>query len=116
VRKRRIDAKARGIARNFLAGKIQASETCLLLSPYTYWNTELFSDDDKLLIKAVGSETDNLPVGTLAENWHPDFLPAKLAQLAKYDSAIGKNVKELCERLIGTTKSRKLEQGNDEDS
>ena len=104
MRKRRIYAKARNIARAFLAGESEPSEACLLLAPYTYWNAELFSEPDRLLIKVVTSETDALPVGKLRENWHPDYLPAKLEQLAKYDAKIRSDVRDVCERLIATSK------------
>jgi hypothetical protein len=109
LRKRRIDAKARVIARSFLAGELKASETCLLLLRHSYWYAELFSEEDKLLLKAINSETDNLPVGKLRENWHPDFLPAKLEALAKYDAAIEMKVKALCERFLATMESRRLD-------
>lgn len=116
MRKRRIDAKIRVIARTLLAGESQPSETCYLLLPYTYRNPELFTEEDKVLLRAVDSEIDDLPVGKLRENWHPDFLPAKLEQLAKYDAAIQSNVRGLCERLLAVFESRKLEQKEDEDS
>ena len=116
MRKRRIEAKVRVIARTLLAGESQPSETCSLLLPYAYWNPELFTEEDKALLRAVNSETDDLPMGKLRENWHPDFLPAKLDQLAKYDAAIGSDVRGLCERLLAVFERRKSEQKENEDS
>jgi len=99
MRKRRIIAKVHTIARDFLSGKVGACETCLLLSPHTYWTPGIFSDEEKMFLKAVNSETDNLPIGRLAENWHPDFLPGKLAQIEKYDAKITSQVRALCEAV-----------------
>ena len=116
MRKRRIYSKVRSIARAFLAGDSEPSEACLLLSPYAFWNPELFSDEDKKLLTVVNSETDDLPIGRLRENWHPDFLPAKLESLAKYDALIKSDVRNLCERLLVTAAWHKSTQEADENS
>jgi hypothetical protein len=93
MRKRRIEAKTRIAVKAFLAGNAGAAETCLAISRGTYHDSTLLSEEDKTLLKAVGSETDDLPVGKLRDNWHPHFLPAKLEQLARYEATIEEDVK-----------------------
>jgi hypothetical protein len=36
----------------------------------------------------------------LEDNWHPDFLPAKLEQLERYEAAVSSDVKDACRRLV----------------
>jgi hypothetical protein len=93
MRKRRIEAKTRIAVKAFLAGNAGAAETCLAISRGTYHDSTLLSEEDKTLLKAVGSETDDLPVGKLRDNWHPHFLPAKLEHFARYEAPIEEDVK-----------------------
>jgi hypothetical protein len=109
MRKRRIEAKTRIAVKAFLVGDAGAAETCLAISRGTYHASTLLSEEDKKLLKAVGSETDDLPVGKLRDNWHPHFLPAKLEQLARYEATIEEDVKNLCKRLLDAMKARKVE-------
>jgi len=39
--------------------------------------------------------------------WHPDFAPAKLKELADYEDKVRDQVKEVCERILETMKQRK---------
>jgi hypothetical protein len=57
----------------------------------------------------MGSETDDLPVGKLRDNWHPHFLPAKLEHFARYEATIEEDVKNLYMRLLDAMKARKVE-------
>ena len=100
MRRRRAEARTRVAIKAFLAGKVGAAETCLAISPARYWDPTFLSEDDKKLITVVTSETDHLPVGKLRDNWHPDFLPAKLQELTRYEVTIEKDVRDLCERLL----------------
>lgn len=109
MRKRRIATKTRVAAKTFLAGNAGAAETCLAISRGIYHDSTFLSDEDRRLLKAVGSETDDLPVGKLRDNWHPQFLPAKLEQLARYEATIEEDVKGLCERLLKAMKSSAVE-------
>ena len=93
----------------FLAGNAGAAETCLAISRGTYHDSTLLSEEDIKLLKAVGSETDDLPVGKLRDNWHPHFLPAKLEHFARYEATIEEDVKNLWQRLLDAMKARKVE-------
>jgi hypothetical protein len=77
MRKRRIEAKTRIAVRAFLAGNAGAAETRLAISRGTYHASTLLSEEYKNCSKAVGSETEDLPVGKLRDNWHPHFLPSE---------------------------------------
>ena len=93
-------SKALTAARAFLSGQIGAIEACWALSSFAYDTDCPVSQVDRNLFIAIQSETDDLPVGNLKDNWHPDFLPAKLEQLAKYEAAISNDVRGACQRLI----------------
>ena len=100
MRKHRLEAKVRVIARTYLDGLAAPSETCLALSRYSFWLPDAFSSEEKKLLSGINSEADTLPVGKLAENWHPDFLAPKLAQLKMYDERVKTVVTELCQSLL----------------
>jgi hypothetical protein len=100
VRRRRLEAKARLIARECLEGSAGPTETCFLLTPFSFWLPEIFTADEKQLLKAVTSEADTLPIGRVKEEWHPDFLQPKLDELKRYDEAIRDDVRKLCLSLL----------------
>ncbi|HEY6412200.1 MAG TPA: hypothetical protein VIX42_00845 [Edaphobacter sp.] len=102
-------SKALTAARAFLSGQIGAIEACWTLSSFAY-NTECpLSQVDRNLFIAIQSETDDLPVGNLKDNWHPDYLPAKLEQLVKYETAVSNDVRGACQRLIAAVETKLTE-------
>jgi hypothetical protein len=100
MRRRRIIAKARTIARDFLDANVGATETCQLLHPYTSWVRELFSEEDKKFLDEVSRRANGLPIGRIVEEWHPDYLQVKLEAIAKNDDAIRAEVKKLCDQIL----------------
>jgi hypothetical protein len=106
MRKRRLDAKTRVAARTFLAGAVGAVETCVFLRKQLYQDPNLLSVADKNFLERVATETRSLPIGNLKDNWHPDFLPAKLAEVEKYDSRFSKETTLICERVLEAMKLR----------
>jgi hypothetical protein len=80
-------------------GEITAIEACWSLCGFAADRIQLVSEADRNLFIAVQSETDALPVGPLKANWHPDFLPAKLDELNRFEAKISGKVREACGRL-----------------
>jgi len=87
-------------AKAFVNGEVGAVETCWALCGFIHGRKGVCDKSDVDLIVAVQSETDALPVGSLKDNWHPDFLPAKLEQLERYEAAVSSDVKDACRRLV----------------
>ena len=92
--------RALGTAQACASGQLSAIEACWSLSLLAHSLPQLLSGDDRNLFVGVESETDALPVGKLKENWHPDYLPAKMEQLNRYEGTIPGDVRSACERLI----------------
>jgi hypothetical protein len=101
--------KALATAKAFLNGQIGAIDACWALSLLVNDIEHFVSQADRNLFVAVESETDDLPVSNLKENWHPQFLPAKLEQLAKYEAAVSSEVRDACERLVATLEAKVTE-------
>jgi hypothetical protein len=113
MRKRRIDAKTRVIARAYLSGEKNAVETCWLLSPRLYWDQGLVSKDDYKFVKQVVKTTSHLPIGEFQENWHPDFLPVKLKELAVFDERYKDGTRIVCQSILDRMALRKLMKKNE---
>jgi hypothetical protein len=77
-------SQAIALAESFLAARMTAIEMCHAFSVIS--PLDLLSPEDRNLFVGVASETDDLPVGALQQNWHPDFLKAKLKTLADYEA------------------------------
>jgi hypothetical protein len=104
MRKRRIDAKIRVAIRAFLAGEAGVTETCQFLSPELSRDKGLVNENDRRLIAEVAS---GISATLIRAEWHPDFAPAKLKELADYEEKIRDQVKEVCEQILETMKQRK---------
>jgi hypothetical protein len=83
MRKRRIETKTRIAVKAFLASDAGSAETRLAISRGTCHDSTLLSEEDKKLLKAVGSETDDLPVGKLQDNLCMRLLDAMKARKAE---------------------------------
>jgi hypothetical protein len=93
-------------ARACLSGQIGAVEACWILSGFAINHERLLPKKDSNLFIGILSETDALPVGTLKDEWHPDFLPAKMEQLAQYEARVTNDVRDACGRLITALEAR----------
>jgi hypothetical protein len=60
---------------------------------------EMTSPEDLKTLRGIDSETDDLPVGIVREQWHPDALQQKEAEIARCEKLYGSQVREICERL-----------------
>ncbi len=93
-----LTAQAVATAESFLAGRMTAIEACHAFSVIS--PLDLLSPEDRDLFVGVASETDDLPVGALQQNWHPDFLQAKLKDLGDYEAKIVDQVRSACLRVV----------------
>jgi hypothetical protein len=95
----RIQTMIDEVTRASLAGQLAPVETCFILWPLIMQTTQTIAPEDKALVGTVLTETSSLPVGRLKDDWHPDFVGPKLAELYRYETQIREDVKHLCERL-----------------
>jgi len=105
----RTVASALKTARASLSGEIGAIEACWALHGFVISHGQLVSKEDCNLFVAVASETDALPVGSLKDNWHPDFLPPKLEELKRYDVVVANDVRDACGRLAVALEAAEVE-------
>lgn len=105
----RSAAKALKTAKACLGGEISAIEACWDLSGFAVHRKRFLSVDDAKLFIGIQSETDALPVGSLKDNWHPDFLPSKLNELNKYESMVSNDVRGACGRLVAALEAAGVE-------
>lgn len=88
------------IAREVLAGDIPVLEAAITLCPLLRSDPTIASKDDTNLMVALASEIDHLPIGRVREEWHPDFLPAKDQEVARFERLSRKEVRSACERIL----------------
>ena len=105
----RSAANALKTAKPCLSGEIGAIEACWALSGFAFDRNQFLSTEDANLFIGIQSETDALPVGSLKNNWHADFLPAKLDELKRYESAVSMDVRDACGRLVDALETAGVE-------
>ena len=88
------------IAREILLGRIGAIEAARLLCPILHQDPAIVSRTDFNSIRGIDSETDDLPVGRVREQWHSDFLPEKDREIARCEGLYMDQVRAICERIL----------------
>jgi hypothetical protein len=78
------------------------------LLPLLQMNPALASQDDFNLVRAIASETDDLPIGRLRELWHPDSLAEKDREIKRLERLWHEQVLSACERIRRMLLLRKL--------
>jgi len=56
--------------------------------------------DHRIFLTVIASETDHLPIGSLREQWHADYLPSKEAEITHYEQLISNDIRKVCVQLI----------------
>jgi hypothetical protein len=107
VRNIRSPENALQIAQDALDGEISFIEAARSLCGITRADPTIAEDDRRLFI-AISSETDNLPVGRLRQEWHPDFLHEKDVEIARCEALWGNQIRSACERVRRTMLLKKL--------
>jgi Protein of unknown function (DUF2489) len=92
--------RGRQIASGVLAGDIHVLEAAIALCPLLRSDPTIASKDDANLMVALASEIDHLPIGRVREEWHPDFLPEKDQEVARFEKLSREEVRSACERIL----------------
>ena len=91
--------RLRQIVENLLANRIDCLAAARALLPVLKADPEMISAEDFKMLKAIDSETDDLPVGIVREQWHPDALLQKEGDIARCEKLYRRQVHGICERL-----------------
>jgi hypothetical protein len=92
--------RALQIARGVLAGDIQVLEAAIALCPLLRLDPTIATKEDANLIIALESEIDHLPIGNVRREWHPDILPEKDQEIARFEKLSSEDVRSACERIL----------------
>jgi len=92
--------RVKQITQAVVNGQVGAAEAALVLLPILHQYPELASQDDLNFIVAVGSETDDLPIGAVRELWDANALIEKDREIARCDALWGERMRATCERLL----------------
>ncbi|HEY2466292.1 MAG TPA: hypothetical protein VGI45_00450 [Terracidiphilus sp.] len=92
--------RAMQIARNLVEGRIGALEAARALLPLLHADPTLMLPEDRAALIGIDSETDDLPVGRIREEWHPDVLLEKDKEIERYEKRYSVQVRSICKRII----------------
>jgi hypothetical protein len=90
------------IARNLVERRIGALEATRALLPFLDADPTLGAPEDRQALIGIFRETDDLPVGRIREECHPDVLHEKDKEIERYEKLYGQQVRSICERLLGS--------------
>ena len=91
--------RALQIARNLLESRINAIEAVRALTPLLRADMTLTMPQDRKVLLEIHRETDELPVGRVREEWHPDRLLEGDKEIERYEKLFGAKVRSICERI-----------------
>jgi hypothetical protein len=87
------------ICQSVLEGCTSVLEAVRLLFPLAHTNA-ISEKEDRILIIAIESETDDLPVGEVRKLWAPDALKVKDLEIARAQARWGPQFLEACRRIV----------------
>jgi hypothetical protein len=91
--------RAKEIAEAILSGQMAILEGARSLCPLAH--TDAIADEgDRMLIIAIDSETDYLPVGEVRKYWAEDSLQEKDVYIARAEERYKRDLLDLCERIL----------------
>jgi hypothetical protein len=70
------------------------------LLPLLHSDPGIASQDDYNLFRGIESETDDLPIGKVRKEWHPDYLPEKDQEIARCEDLWRGQIRSACERIL----------------
>ena len=88
------------IARSILDMRIGILEGVRALLPLLHSDPDFASQEDCNLFQGVASETDDLPIGKVRIEWHPDYLPEKDQEIARCEDLWRDQIRSACERIL----------------
>jgi hypothetical protein len=91
--------RAREVAEAVLDGRTTVLEAVRELYPLAHTDA-IANEEDRTLVIAIGSETDDLPVGEVRKLWAPYALEAKDAEIARCEELWKAQFIEACKRIV----------------
>jgi hypothetical protein len=92
-------ARAQQITQSVVNGQTGVVEAAVALLPILHQCPSLASQDDLNFVIAIGSETDDLPIGSVRELWDATALIEKDREIARCDELWGEQFRAICERI-----------------
>jgi hypothetical protein len=90
--------RAKEIAAAVLDGRTTVLEAVRELSPLAHTDA-IAAEEDRTLVIAIESETDDLPIGEVRKLWAPHALEAKEAEIARAEALYKAQFLEACKRI-----------------
>lgn len=88
------------IARMVIEEQIGILEATRALLPLLHSDPGMVSLDDYNLFRGIDSETDDLPIGWVREEWHAQSLLEKDREIARCADLWREPVRSACERIL----------------
>jgi len=90
--------RAKEIAAAVLDGRTSVLEAVRELYPLAHTDA-IVDEEDRTIVIAIESETDDLPIGEVRKLWAPDALEAKDAEIARAEELYKAQFLEACQRI-----------------
>ena len=90
----------REIAEAVLESRTTILEAVRKLYPLAHTDA-IANEDDRTLVVAIGSDTDDLPVGEVRNLWASHALEAKDAEIARCEDLWKPQFRDACKRILG---------------
>jgi hypothetical protein len=92
--------RVREIAQEVLERRTTILEAVRKLYPLAHTDA-IANEDDRILVIAIESETDDLPIGEVRKLWAPYALEAKNAEIVRCEELWKPQFLEACKRILG---------------
>lgn len=92
--------RVREVAQEVLEHRTTILEAVRKLYPLAHTDA-IANEDDRTLVIAIESETDDLPIGEVRKLWAPSALQAKDAEIARCEELWKPQFLEACKRILG---------------
>jgi hypothetical protein len=92
--------RVREIAQEVLERRTTILEAVRKLYPLAHTDA-IANEDDRILVIAIESETDDLPIGEVRKLWAPYALEARNAEIARCEELWKPQFLEACKRILG---------------
>ena len=75
-------------------------EASRALLPLLRADPTLAMPEDRKVLHGIDRETNDLPVGRVGEEWHPDRLLERDKEIERYEKLFGAQIRSICERMV----------------
>jgi hypothetical protein len=96
--------RAREVAEAVLDGRTTILEAARELFPLAHTDA-IADEEDRILIIAVDSETDDLPIGEVRKLWAPEALQAKETEIVRAEALWRIQFLDACKRIANASPS-----------